>query len=144
MCLRGFFTGPDKEGGDDGSNRGGGRKNHGQGNTAVRKAGRNRKRNSRDDRTQVGFVKVSAHTHDVADVVPDVIRDDRGVPRVIFRNADFYFTDQVRANVRAFSEDSAAHPGKERLSAGAHSGTEQSGADFAYRLNFGPESVVPL
>ncbi len=57
--------------------------------------------------------KVSTHTTDVADIITDIIGNNRGVAWIIFRNAGFDFADQISANVCCFGKDAAAEARKQ-------------------------------
>ncbi len=56
----------------------------------------------------MGVKQVRAHPGDVADVVADIIGDNRGVAGVVFGNTEFDFADEVGADVGGFREDPAA------------------------------------
>ena len=73
-----------------------------------------RKRKAGDDRPYVRFEQVSAHTRDVANVVTNVIGDDRSVARVVLRYAGLHLACKVSAHVSGFGVDAAAHTRKER------------------------------
>jgi hypothetical protein len=68
----------------------------------------------RDQRDLVGLEQVGRHARAVADVVADVVRDRRGVSRVVLGNALLHLADQVGADVRGLGEDAAAHPHEHR------------------------------
>jgi hypothetical protein len=74
----------------------------------------------REDRAAVGLVEVGAHAGDVADVVADVVRDGRGVARVVLGDAGLDLADEVGADVGGLGVDAAADTGEERLRRGAH------------------------
>ena len=73
----------------------------------------------RDDRPYIGFEQVSAHAGHVTYVIAYVISDGGGVTRIVFRNAGFYFTNQVSAYVSSLRINTAAHTGKQCNGAGA-------------------------
>ena len=62
----------------------------------------------RDQRHGIGLEQVSRHAGAVADIVADVIGDDRRVARIIFRNTGFDLADEVSADIRALGENTAA------------------------------------
>ena len=66
-----------------------------------------------DDRDDVRFEQIGGHAGAVADVVTDVVGDDRRVARVVLGDAGLHFADQVGAHVGAFGEDATAEPGKD-------------------------------
>ena len=72
------------------------------------------------NRTSVGFIKVSAHAGDVTDVVTHVVGNGRRIARVVFRNTSLHFADQVRTHVGRFGENAAADTRKQRLCRSAH------------------------
>ena len=84
----------------------------------------------RKNRSAVGFVKVGAHTGNVADVVTDIVRDGGRVAGIVFRNAGFDFADQVGADVSRFRVDAAADTGKESLRRSAHAERQHGRGDF--------------
>ena len=98
-------------------------------------ADQNAKGQRRDDGTDITLKKVSAHTGDVADVVTDVVSNNRGIARVIFRNTSFYFADQVRSNVSSFGINTAADTGKERDGRGAEREAEKNVIVARYNIN---------
>ncbi len=79
----------------------------------------------REDRADVAFEEVCTHTGDIADVVADVIRNDRRVTRIVFWNSCFDFANQIRADVRRLRVDTASHTREERHHRGAESKTGQ-------------------
>ena len=81
----------------------------------------------RRHRSHVGIEEVRAHAGDVANVVTNVVRDDGGVTGVIFRNAEFNFADEVRADVRGLGEDTAARFCKQGQRARAEAEAEDRG-----------------
>jgi hypothetical protein len=62
----------------------------------------------RDDRDRIGLEEIRRHARAVAHVVADVVRDDRGVARIVFGDARFHLADEVRADVRTLRENAAA------------------------------------
>ena len=68
----------------------------------------------RYDRHRVGLEQVGRHAGTVADVVADVVGDDRRVARVILGNAGFDLADQVGADVGALGENATAEARKDR------------------------------
>ena len=67
----------------------------------------------RYQRTYIGLEQVRAHAGHVADIVTDVIRDNRRVSRVILRDARLNLTDQVGTDIGCLRIDTAAHTGKQ-------------------------------
>ena len=65
-------------------------------------------------RDDVGLEEVGRHAGAVADVVADVVGDDRRIARIVFRNARFDLTDEVGADVGGLREDTAAQTRKHR------------------------------
>ena len=73
-----------------------------------------------DHRPHVGFEDIGAHAGDVADVVADVVGDDAGIARVVFRDARLDLAHKVAADVGGLGVDSAAHAGEQGDGACAH------------------------
>jgi hypothetical protein len=67
------------------------------------------------DCTAIRFIKVSAHTGYVTNVVANVVSDGSGVARIVFGNAGFSFTNEVSAYIGSLGEDAAANAGKQSL-----------------------------
>ena len=61
-------------------------------------------------RNCVRLEEVGSHARAVADVVPDVVRDHSGVPRVVLRDARLDLPHEVCPYVGRFREDAAAKP----------------------------------
>ena len=61
-----------------------------------------------DRRDGVGLEQVGCHAGAVADVVADVVRDHRGVPRVVLGDAGLDLAHQVGADVGRLGEDATA------------------------------------
>ena len=66
-----------------------------------------------DDLGGDGLEQIRAPRAAVAHVVPDEIRDDRGVPRVILRDARLHLSHQVGTHVGGFGVDAAAELSEE-------------------------------
>jgi len=62
----------------------------------------------------VGAEQVGPHPGDVADVVAHVVRDHRGVPRVVLGDVALHLPDEVRAHVRRLGVDAAADAPEQR------------------------------
>ena len=84
----------------------------------------------RNNGTYIGFEQVGAHTRYVAHVIAYVIGNSCRVQRVVFRNAGFYFTYKVSANVGSFGINTAANTGKQsnRRSAERKAGDDRNHA----------------
>ncbi len=83
------------------------------GRTSIRSATRERQvpEDHRCDRRHcIRFKEVRRHAGAIANVVAHIVRDDRRVPRIVFRDPRFHFAHEVRADIRAFREDAAAQP----------------------------------
>ncbi len=63
---------------------------------------------------RVGLEQVGGHARAVAHVVPNVVGDRRGVPRVVFGYALLDLADQVGADVGRLGVDAAADPHEHR------------------------------
>jgi hypothetical protein len=68
----------------------------------------------RDQRDLVRLEQVGRHSCTVADVVPHVVGDGGRVARVVFGNAGFDLSDEVRADVGRLREDAAADTQEQR------------------------------
>ena len=66
-----------------------------------------------------GAEEVAAHAGHVPDVVPDVIRNSGGVPRVVFGDVLHNLTGEIGADVGGFRVDAAAHAAEQRDGAAA-------------------------
>ncbi len=95
-------------------------------------------RDRRDHGTAIGLKDVGSHARHVANVVADVIGDDARIARIVLGNAGLDLADQVRADVGALGEDSAADTIKQRDHAGAHAET----VDAMRRLGIGAEHEI--
>ena len=56
--------------------------------------------------------KAGAHPRYIADIVSDVICDNRWIPGIVLRNSGFHFADQVSSNISCFGKNSAPNTGK--------------------------------
>ena len=123
---RAALSGPDKEtadhGGDDGSAAQRQRIEHGIFASLDYQAAQ---QHGRYHGHRIGFEQVGGHAGAIADVVADVIRDHRGVARVVLGDAGFHLADQVGAYVRALGEDAASQPGKNRNEGAAETQADQ-------------------
>ncbi len=72
-----------------------------------------------DRRDRVGLEQVGGHPRAVADVVAHVVRDDGGIPGIVFRDARFDFADQVGAHVGRLGVDATTEAGEDTDQAGA-------------------------
>ncbi len=84
-----------------------------------------------NDGTDIGLEQVGAHTGDVADVITDVIGDNSGVSRVIFRDTGFDFTDKVGTDVSRFGINTAADTTEESHSGSTEGETSDDGSEFS-------------
>ena len=64
-------------------------------------------------RSYIGLEKVRAHSGNVAYIVAYVISDNGWITRIIFWNARFYFTHEVRAHISRFGINTAANTRKQ-------------------------------
>ena len=72
-------------------------------------------------RDRIGFKEIRRHARTVADVVADVVRDDRGISGIILRNSGLYFPHQIGPDVRCLRKDAAANAGEDRNQAATES-----------------------
>ena len=68
----------------------------------------------RHGRDRVGLEEVGRHARAIADVVADVVRDDRRVARIVFRNAGLELADEVGTDVGGLGVDATAESGEHR------------------------------
>ena len=61
-----------------------------------------------DDRDLIGLEQVGRHAGTVADVVPDVVGDRRGVAGIVLRDTRLDLADEVGPDVGRLGEDAAA------------------------------------
>ena len=118
--LGSVFLRLDEEGANQRADNAADSQRNGQQHAAPAIVGGGAQREGGKDGADIGLVQVSAHTGNVADVIADVVRDGRGVTRVIFRNTGFDFTDEVGADVSSLGVDTAADTGKQRHEGSAH------------------------
>ena len=118
--LGSVFLRLDEEGANQRADNAADSQRNGQQHAAPAIVGGGAQREGGKDGADIGLVQVSAHTGNVADVIADVVRDGRGVTRVIFRNTSFDFTDEVGADVSSLGVDTAADTGKQRHEGSAH------------------------
>ena len=87
--------------------------------------GQRRQHHRRDHGHGVGLEEVGGHAGAVADVVTDVVGDDRRVARIVFRDAGLDLAHQVGADVGALGEDAAAKTGEDGDQRGAEGQADQ-------------------
>ncbi len=75
----------------------------------------------------VGVEQIRAHARDVADIVSDVVSDNRRVARVVFGYAELHLPAKVGADIRGFGEYPAARLCEQRERACAKAEPQQSG-----------------
>ena len=73
-----------------------------------------RQHHCRTNGDDVGLEQIGRHTGTVANVVANVVGNHRRVAGIIFRNTGFNLANEVRTDVRAFREDTAAQTGENR------------------------------
>ena len=62
----------------------------------------------------IGFKEICCHTSTVTDIIPDIVCNHCGIPRIILGNSGFDFTDEISSHIGAFGEDSTSKPRKDR------------------------------
>ncbi len=87
---------------------------------------RQTKNKSRDDRNFIGFKNVSSHTSTVANIIADQVSNHGWISRIILRDACFYFTNQISADVCCFGEDTTTHAHEQRQQRSTETETKQS------------------
>lgn len=63
--------------------------------TVKAKSCRRRKRSARNNRADIRFIQISAHSCNVTDIVADIIGNAGRVTRIVLRYTDFDFADYV-------------------------------------------------
>ena len=88
----------------------------------------------------IGLEEIGRHARAVADIIAHVIRDDGGIPGIIFRDPGLDLADQIRADIGALGEDAPPpkrakieikEPPKPKPRSGARSHRAPSGASAA-------------
>ncbi len=118
--LGGVFLGLNEEGADEGADYTGYGESYGKEHAVPGITGSGGESEGGEDGADIGLVKVSAHTGNVADVITDVIGDGGGVAAVILGDACLNLTDEVSANVRSLGVNAAADAGKQSHEGSAH------------------------
>ena len=92
--------------------------------------GRRDSQNQRShDRADIRLEEIGPHAGHIADVVADVVGDRRRVARIVFRDAGFDLTHQVRPDIGRLGVDASTHTGKERDRARSEREARQHGHD---------------
>ena len=103
----------DEEGADDGGDDGDGAEHQG-----IQHRGRSEEQaaeqHGRDQRDRVGLEQIRRHAGAVADVVADVVRDHRGIARIVLGDARLDLADEIGADVSTLGEDTAAQAREDR------------------------------
>jgi hypothetical protein len=73
----------------------------------------------RDHGDRVGFEQIGCHAGAVADIVADIVGDDRRVARIVLRDPRLDLADEVGPDIGALGKDAAAEPGEDRDQRGA-------------------------
>ena len=79
----------------------------------------------RDDGHHIGLEQVGRHAGAVADVVADIVGDNRRVAGIVLGNAGLNLADEVGADVRTLGEDAAAETREDRDQRGAEAEPDQ-------------------
>jgi len=101
------FARLDEERADDGGEDGDGAEDQGE-QHRRRAEEQAAEQHGRDQRDRVGLEQIRRHAGAVADVVADVIRDHRGIARIVLGDARLDLADEIGADVSALGEDTAA------------------------------------
>ena len=80
----------------------------------------------RDHGDGIGLEQVRRHAGTVADVVAHVVRDHRGIARVVFRDAGLDLTNQIGPDIGPFGKNAAAEAGEDRDQRGAERQADQA------------------
>ncbi len=87
------------------------------------------KQQSGDDGDHIGFKQIRRHARAIADIVADVIGNNRRISWVIFRDPGFDLADQIRADIGALGENAAAQTREDRNQRRAKAKPNQSVQD---------------
>ena len=104
------FLGGNEERSDDGRDDGNGAEHQGKQHRALTHVDHDQaaEQHRGDQRDRVGFEQVGGHARAVADVVADVVGNDRRIARIILRNARLDLADQIGTDIGALGENAAA------------------------------------
>ena len=131
---------PDKKGaddrGDDAHRANGERQQQHPVEQRLSKEDRSQK-HCRDDRHDIGFEQIRSHAGAVADIVADIVGDDRRVARIVLGNAGLDLADEVGADIGALGKDAAAEPREDRDQRGAEAKRHHRFEDRAQILGRG-------
>jgi hypothetical protein len=83
------------------------------------------KQHGGDQGDRIGLEQVGGHAGAIADVVAHVVRDDRRIARVIFRDTGLDLAHEIRTDIRTLGEDAAAQTGEDRDERGAEGQADQ-------------------
>ena len=72
----------------------------------------------------VGVKQVGSHARDITDVIADIIGNNGRIARIVFRQAERHFADEVGTDIRRLRKNTAARLGKQRHGAGAEAETQ--------------------
>ncbi len=113
--LAAFFGG-DEIGSDDGRDDGYGAEHQGKHHRPLAHVDHDQaaEQHGGDQRDRIGFEQVGRHAGAIADVVADVVGDDRRIARIILRNARFDLADEVGPHIGALGENAAAQTRENR------------------------------
>ncbi len=95
------------------------------------------------DRDDIGFEQIGSHARAVADIVTDIVGDDRRVARIVLGDPGFDLADQIGADIGGLGEDPAAKTCENRYQRGAEGQADQPVDHFAAigRVSAGADEV---
>jgi hypothetical protein len=95
----------------------------------VQDIGGRPERAGRQDGAAIGLEEVRSHAGDIADVVPDVVRDHGRIAWVVLRDAGLDLAHQIGTYVRGLGEDAAADAREHGLHRSTHAEGQDGGGD---------------
>ena len=121
------LLGRDEEGADDGGHDGNGAEHHREQHGSLAHVDHHQaaQQHGGDQGDGVGFEEVGRHAGAVAHIVADIVGDDRGIARIILRDACLDLADEVCTHVRPLGEYSAAQAREDRDQRPAERQTDQ-------------------
>ena len=118
---------PHEEGADDGGDDRSGAERERVDDRGAADAGQHQtaEQHGGDEGDRIGLEQVGGHASAVADVVTDVVRDHRGVARVVLRDARLDLADEVGTDIRTLGEDAATEAREDGDQRAAEGETDQ-------------------
>ncbi len=61
----------------------------------------------------MGVEKIGTHSSYIANVISDVVGDNRRVSRIVFGNTELHFADNIRTDISSLGENTTSGFGKQ-------------------------------